>query len=253
MVPPPSTQISAPPPLSNIGTPLSSDENFTPFFNLKSCNEEMDFMETLFQNNHSIDSIPIDHCQPMNPVEGTSENTYSFNIDENYNHPTIFFTSLEILQTTDSQLLAVEYVENDLFHYAPNPMGNKISHSENSDLTMEFNSNFQSVETEASQIYPNELCFSYQWDGGNAGSVNLTTNLPTINQAWMSPGHRVDTVSKNNIEKSGNKDVSLQHPGHGLHTVSRKLPENQAASLPRTRRVPNIACTLCSRNFLKIH
>ncbi|CAA2985519.1 Hypothetical predicted protein [Olea europaea subsp. europaea] len=142
----------------------------------------MDFMETLFENNQSIDSIPVDHCQPMNLAEGTSENTYSFNIDENYNHPTIFFTSLEILQTTDSQQPAIEYVENDLFHYAPNPMGNKFFHSENSDLIMEFNSNFRSMETEASQIYPDELYFSYQWDGGNAGSVNLTTNLPTINQ-----------------------------------------------------------------------
>ncbi|XP_022851613.1 transcription factor MYB64-like [Olea europaea var. sylvestris] len=74
--------------------------------------------------------LPIDHCQPMNPAEGTSENTYSFNIDENYNHPTIFFTSLEILQTTNSQQPAVEYVENDLFHSAPNPMGNKFFHSE---------------------------------------------------------------------------------------------------------------------------
>ncbi|XP_022870564.1 transcription factor MYB64-like [Olea europaea var. sylvestris] len=59
---------------SNAGTPLSDDEDSTPFF-----------------------------------VEGTSENTYSFNVDENYNHPTIFFTSTEILQTTDSQLPAVEY------------------------------------------------------------------------------------------------------------------------------------------------
>ncbi|XP_022851740.1 transcription factor MYB64-like [Olea europaea var. sylvestris] len=93
---------------SNVGTPLSSDEDSTPFFSFES----------------------FDHCQPMNPAEGTSENTYRFNIDENYNHPTIFFTSLEILQTTNSQQHAVEYVENDLFHFAPNPMGNKFFHSE---------------------------------------------------------------------------------------------------------------------------
>ncbi|CAA3023150.1 Hypothetical predicted protein [Olea europaea subsp. europaea] len=142
----------------------------------------MDFMKTLFENNQSIDLIPVDHCQPMNPAERTSENTYSFNIDENYNHPTIFFTSPKILQITNSQLPAVEYVENDLFHSAPNPVGNKCFPFENLDLIMELNSNFRSVETEASQIYPDELYFSYQWDGGNAGNVNLITNLPTIDQ-----------------------------------------------------------------------
>ncbi|CAA3023155.1 transcription factor MYB64-like [Olea europaea subsp. europaea] len=98
---------------SNAGTPLSDDEDSTLFFSFESCNKEMDFMKTLFENNQSIDSIPVDHCQPMNPAKGTSENTYSFNSDENYNHPTIFFTSPEILQTTDSQLPTVEYVEND--------------------------------------------------------------------------------------------------------------------------------------------
>ncbi|CAA2966819.1 Hypothetical predicted protein [Olea europaea subsp. europaea] len=118
----------------------------------------------------------------MNLAEGTSENTNSFNIDENYDHPTIFFTFPDILQTTDSQLHAIEYVENNLFHSAPNPMGNKFFPSENSDLIIEFNSNFRSVEAEASQIYPDELYFSYQWDGGNAGNVNSTTNLPTIDQ-----------------------------------------------------------------------
>ncbi|CAA2955329.1 Hypothetical predicted protein [Olea europaea subsp. europaea] len=167
---------------SNASTRLSSDEDSTPVFNFESCNNKMDFMKTLFENNQSIDSILVDHCQPMNPAERTSENTYSFNIDENYNHPTIFFTFPEILQTTDSRLPTVEYMENDLFHSAPNPMGNKFFHSENSDLIMEFNSNFRSMESRASQIYPDELYFSYQWDGGNARSVNLTTNLPTINQ-----------------------------------------------------------------------
>ncbi|CAA3000142.1 Hypothetical predicted protein [Olea europaea subsp. europaea] len=142
----------------------------------------MDFMKTLFENNQSIDSITVDHCQPMNLAEGTSENTYSFNIDENYNHPNIFFTFPEILQTTNSQLPAIEYVENDVFHSAPNPTGNKFFPSENSDLIIEFNSNFRSVETEASQIYPDELYFSYQWDGGNVGNTNSTTNLPTIDQ-----------------------------------------------------------------------
>ncbi|XP_022853769.1 myb-related protein A-like [Olea europaea var. sylvestris] len=132
---------------SNVSTPLSDDEDSTPFF-----------------------------------TQRTSESTYSFNIDENYNHPTIFFTSLEILQTTNSQLPAVEYVENDLFHSASNPMGNKFFPYENSELIMELNSNFQSLETEASQIYPDELYFSYQWDGDNAGNENLTTNLPTIDQ-----------------------------------------------------------------------
>ncbi|XP_022851742.1 transcription factor MYB119-like [Olea europaea var. sylvestris] len=74
---------------SNVDTPLSRDEDSTPFANFKSCNNEMDFMKSLFENNQSVDSIPVDHCQPINPAEGTSENTYSFNIDENYNHPTI--------------------------------------------------------------------------------------------------------------------------------------------------------------------
>ncbi|XP_022851741.1 transcription factor MYB64-like [Olea europaea var. sylvestris] len=147
---------------SNVDTPLFDDEDSTLFFSFESCNDKMDFMKTLFENNQSIDSIPVDHCQPMNPTERTSENAYSFNIDENYNHPTIFFTSLEILQTTNSQLPAVEYVENDLFHSAPNPIGNKFFPYENSDLIMELNSNFRSVETEASQIYPDELHFSYQ-------------------------------------------------------------------------------------------
>ncbi|CAA2952723.1 Hypothetical predicted protein [Olea europaea subsp. europaea] len=148
---------------SNVGTPLSNDEDSTPFFDFESCNDEMDFMKTLFKNNQSIDLIPIDHYQPMNPAERTSENAYSFNVDENYNHPTIFFTSSEILQTTNSQLPAVEYVENDLFHSAPNPMGNKFFPYENSDLIMELNSNFRS-------------------DGDNVGNKNLTTNLPTIDQ-----------------------------------------------------------------------
>ncbi|XP_022859600.1 transcription factor MYB64-like [Olea europaea var. sylvestris] len=147
---------------SNVGTPLSDDEDSTPFFSFESCNDEMDFMKTLFENNQSIDSIPVDHCQPMNLAERTSENTCSFNVDENYNHPTIFFTSPKILQTTNSQLPAVEYVENDLFHSASNPMGNKFFPYENLDLIMELNSNFRSVETEASQIYLDELYFSYQ-------------------------------------------------------------------------------------------
>ncbi|CAA2986363.1 transcription factor MYB119-like [Olea europaea subsp. europaea] len=85
MVPPPLTQILAPPPLQQIHpTPVHHSLVMTtiPFFSLKSCNKEMDFLETLFENNQSIDSIPVDHCQPMNPAEGTSENTYSFNIDE---------------------------------------------------------------------------------------------------------------------------------------------------------------------------
>ncbi|XP_022899302.1 transcription factor MYB119-like [Olea europaea var. sylvestris] len=167
---------------SNVGTRLFDNEDSTPFFSFESCNDEMGFMKTLFENNQSIDSIPVDHCQLMNLVEGTFENTYSFNIDENYNHPTIFFTSRENLRTTDSQLPAIEYVENDLFHSIPNPMGNKFFPSENSDLIIEFNSNFRSVETEASQIYPDELYFSYQWDGCNAGNITSTTNLPTIDQ-----------------------------------------------------------------------
>ncbi|XP_022853607.1 transcription factor MYB119-like [Olea europaea var. sylvestris] len=167
---------------SNAGTRLSSDEDSTPFFSFESCNKKMDFMKTLFENNLSIDSIPVDHCQLMNPAKGISENTYSFNIDENYNHPTIFFTFPEILQTTNSQLPTVEYVENNLFHSTPNPIGNKFFHSKNLDLVMEFNSNFRSVETGASQIYLDELYFSYQWDGDNARSINLTTNLPTINR-----------------------------------------------------------------------
>ncbi|XP_022859598.1 transcription factor MYB64-like [Olea europaea var. sylvestris] len=66
---------------SNAGTPLFDDYDSTPFFNFETSNDEMDFMKTLFENNQSIDSIPVDHRRPMNPTEGTSKNTYTFNID----------------------------------------------------------------------------------------------------------------------------------------------------------------------------
>ncbi|CAA2984548.1 transcription factor MYB64-like [Olea europaea subsp. europaea] len=66
---------------SNAGTPLFDDYDSTPFFNFETSNDEMDFMKTLFENNQSIDSIPVDHRRPMNPTEGTSRNTYTFNID----------------------------------------------------------------------------------------------------------------------------------------------------------------------------
>ncbi|CAI9770781.1 unnamed protein product [Fraxinus pennsylvanica] len=165
---------------SNAATPLSDDDDST-FFSFESCDDEMDFMKNLFENNQSIDSI-LDNCQPMNPAEWTSENTYSINSDENYNHPTSFFTPPGTLQTTDYQLPALEYVENGLFQSAPNPLGNEFFPSANSDLIMEFNSNFRSVGTEASQIYPDEFYFSYQWDRGNAENMNSIINLPTIDQ-----------------------------------------------------------------------
>ncbi|CAA2954925.1 transcription factor MYB64-like [Olea europaea subsp. europaea] len=53
---------------SNVGIRLFDNEDSTPFFSFESCNDEMDFMKTLFENNQSVDSIPVDHCQLMNLV-----------------------------------------------------------------------------------------------------------------------------------------------------------------------------------------
>ncbi|CAA3008310.1 Hypothetical predicted protein [Olea europaea subsp. europaea] len=84
---------------------------------------------------------------------------------------------------------------------------------------------------------------------------------------------------KNCLEMSGNDDASLSCPGHGLYTVSQKLPRNarkdtawtlpehglyslprncpeipisQAMTLPWPEHILNMAYTSCSRNCLEM-